>query len=607
MLLLAALLVCIATVPIFGGRLEALAGLTLRARWTLIVALALQFTMVHVVPGWPHDALAAAHICSYLFAVWFLVANRHVPGLALVALGGASNLVAILANGGVMPASRSALESAGFEDTAGRFASSNVIDEPRLAFLGDVFAVPASFPVHNVFSVGDVVIVVGAFVLLHKVCGSALFRMRPNGDFRTLIKSGPFLRVWTAQGISNLGDWTYTLAILTTLVDRSTGAHAFAALLVAQVAPAAITGALGGPLIDRLPRKALMIGSDAVRAAAVASLLVVGDVTLPHLYAVAACVGVGGALFEPSLQASLPNLVPPRRLVAANALITGTFHVAIMVGPVTGAMIAAAYGPDLAVGINVGSFVISALLLLGVRFPKGRPDAESAPPARALVEGIRYSLASPLVRGVMVVVGLVMVAAAIRTPLEPLFVLETLGEQPAALGLAAGAWGLGMVIGSGVAPALAARWPRERLLAISLTAVGGAVLISSQAASIEPVLGLWALAGVGNAVAVVSYQSLLQERTPDRLRGRVLAASEAVLDTSLIVGALLAGSLGALVGVRGAFAVSGAIFLVTAVLARLLLGRGVRGAAGAGASSGAPPPEPELREPLTGAPAPART
>jgi MFS family permease len=104
--------------------------------------------------------------------------------------------------------------------------------------------------------------------------------------------------------------------------------------------------------------------------------------------------------------------------------------------------------------------------------------------------------------------------------------------------------------------------------------VGVCVTGAALAPSFNPVLGFWAAAGVANAVAVISYQSLLQERTPDRLRGRVVAASEAVLDASLIVGAVTAASIGALAGIRGAFAISGAIFIGTAVLARVLLGEG---------------------------------
>jgi MFS family permease len=152
--------------------------------------------------------------------------------------------------------------------------------------------------------------------------------------------------------------------------------------------------------------------------------------------------------------------------------------------------------------------------------------------------------------------------------------MQTLSENPQALGLLGGTWGMGMVLGSGLAPLLARRWPREWLIRNMIGIVGVCVLAAAFARSFNPVLAFWAVAGVANAVAVISYQSLLQERTPDRLRGRVVAASEAVLDASLIVGALTAASIGALVGIRGAFAISGAIFIGTALLARLLLGEG---------------------------------
>jgi lipoprotein signal peptidase len=178
MLIAAALLVCVATVPIAGGRLGYLADLRLRHRWTLVAALGLQLTIVYLIPHWPEALLEAGHIVSYGFAAWFLWANRRVPGLMIIALGGISNFVAIAANGGVMPASHAALAMAGLEDQPGQFASSVPVGNAKLQFLGDIFAVPASWPVHNVFSVGDVCIVVGAFVMVHKICRSALFRPR---------------------------------------------------------------------------------------------------------------------------------------------------------------------------------------------------------------------------------------------------------------------------------------------------------------------------------------------------------------------------------------------------------------------------------------------
>src|SRR5205823_11188496 len=134
---------------------------------------------------------------------------------------------------------------------------------------------------------------------------------------------------------------------------------------------------------------------------------------------------------------------------------------------------------------------------------------------RDLKEGARYAISTPLVRGLLIVVGLVLVAAASKAPLESLFVLHTLDLGPEALGLILGCWGLGMLLGSIAAPAVCRRWPRERVLTVGIALVGVCVLLASQAHDVETVLLAWLLAGAGNSVANVSYESLIQERTPD--------------------------------------------------------------------------------------------
>ena len=169
-----ALIVCVLTVPILWGRLSALADLSFRHAWLLPAGFGIQLLIVYAVPHWPAAVLNAAHIGTYAFAAAFVLLNWRTPGVLVVALGGLSNFIAITANGGVMPASHSALAYAGLEDTPGQFASSAGLADPHLLWLGDVFAVPSSWRVANVFSVGDVLIVVGAFVLLHVVCDSRI-------------------------------------------------------------------------------------------------------------------------------------------------------------------------------------------------------------------------------------------------------------------------------------------------------------------------------------------------------------------------------------------------------------------------------------------------
>ena len=90
---------------------------------------------------------------------------------------------------------------------------------------------------------------------------------------------------------------------------------------------------------------------------------------------------------------------------------------------------------------------------------------------------------------------------------------------------------------------------------------------------LSPVLLLWLVAGVGNGAGTVFYESLLQERVPDSLRGRVIAASEAVLDASFLGGAFLAGLVGSHLGIRTAFVVSGVLFLLAALITRLTIAR----------------------------------
>jgi hypothetical protein len=177
MVLIPLVLLAVATVPLAGGRLPALLGLCFRATWVLWLALALQVAAL----TWPGRATGlhvAAHLSSYGLAGVFVWANHRVPGVAVLGLGGLLNALPIAANGGVMPARPGALAAAGVAPATDRFANSAAIEGARLPLLGDVFALPSSWPLATVFSAGDVVLLAGALVLLHRTCGSRLARRR---------------------------------------------------------------------------------------------------------------------------------------------------------------------------------------------------------------------------------------------------------------------------------------------------------------------------------------------------------------------------------------------------------------------------------------------
>jgi hypothetical protein len=164
--LIAALVVlAVVTVPLSGGRWSNLAAFRPRGSWLLWLALAVQVVQFSFFDLGRVDELV--HVGTYLLAAAFLAVNWRVPVVWLVALGGLSNGLTIALNHGTLPARAAALREAGLQVKRTDFVNSGVMAHARLPWLGDVFAVPKAVPLANVFSVGDVILVVGAFVVVH--------------------------------------------------------------------------------------------------------------------------------------------------------------------------------------------------------------------------------------------------------------------------------------------------------------------------------------------------------------------------------------------------------------------------------------------------------
>jgi hypothetical protein len=166
------------SVVLARGQLRRLADLEFRGVPVLFAALLVQIVIISIVPEGNEGVKEAVHIGSYLLVFLFLAANVRVPGVWLIAVGALLNFVAIAANHGIMPADPAAMRRAGLEPEPGEFTNSRDVDDARLSWLGDRYALPKSWPVSNVFSVGDVLIVLGATVGMHQVCRSRIVPKR---------------------------------------------------------------------------------------------------------------------------------------------------------------------------------------------------------------------------------------------------------------------------------------------------------------------------------------------------------------------------------------------------------------------------------------------
>ncbi len=183
--MLVVIALCLATVPLAGGSLMRLADLRLRRPGLALGAIGLQVLIVTVAPGGLAGMHEVLHVASYALLGAFGWANRRVTGVPVVLAGGALNVAAILANGGVMPADPAVADVAAVQARPDEFVNSVPVADAHLGFLGDVLATPASLPLHNVYSPGDLVIVLGLLIVVHAACHrqkAASSRASPTGS-----------------------------------------------------------------------------------------------------------------------------------------------------------------------------------------------------------------------------------------------------------------------------------------------------------------------------------------------------------------------------------------------------------------------------------------
>jgi hypothetical protein len=166
MFLLYAVVIGLALGLLAGGRLEGLAALRIRWSAAILAGLLIQVVLfTDAVAARVGDLGPLVYVASTTLVLAAVVRNREIPGIPVVALGAASNLLAIIANGGYMPAGRAALEALGKVEPV-VYSNSSVVSDPALWPLTDIFALPAWLPGANIFSVGDVLIGLGVAITI---------------------------------------------------------------------------------------------------------------------------------------------------------------------------------------------------------------------------------------------------------------------------------------------------------------------------------------------------------------------------------------------------------------------------------------------------------
>lgn len=415
-----------------------------------------------------------------------------------------------------------------------------------------------------------------------------------------VLRPGPFRRYMIGESLSTTGTWMQVMAEGWLMTSLTTSAFMMGMVTFATGLPMLLLTMAGGALADRMPKRSIILVCQVAQIALASTmglLIYSGAIQIWHVIAIAACAGVVNAFEMPAVSSLVPELVEKDEIQDALAIDRSTFHTTRLVGPALAGVVIAAWGPAVAFFANALSFVPLMIALAGI--PEKPVEAQEADDQDdgGIRAGLAYVRRDP---PTFAMVGIMALLTAF--PMPVLMVLLPLYARQ--LGL--GSLGMGAMMSINAAGALLGSIlllsvrREERPLAIGLSALGiGAGLLGlalSHAAPLSAAV-LFALS-ICLAFTFGLVNTTVQERVPDRLRGRVSAVAQITFFGMQPFAALAMSGLAEVLGLTNAFMVAGPLYALGVVA--LLTGPGRRADTPAEADAAAAEPAPEVGDPLAG-------
>ena len=338
---------------------------------------------------------------------------------------------------------------------------------------------------------------------------------------------------------------------LVLLIANSHPATAVGGLLLAESLPMLLS-THAGVIADRIEGRRLMIACQLGQAAIFAAV----TIWLPPYAALIALLVVAsllGTLLRSATQVAVKAVVPDDQLMPANAMLGTALWSGVILGPALGGALAGLAGPRLALGVDTATFLVSAATLLVLPLiPRTRADASDSGGAAA---ALRHAFADPVLRGLIVSMAMMVAFAGVDNVALVFLVRDTLGGGPAAYGAAMAVFGIGMVVGSAVLVRRANR-RAERLLLGSFLATAGGTAGLAVAPSLAFVYPAQFVGGVANGVDVAAQTTLVQQRTPPAMLGRMSGAVNSAVAVGFLIAYLGGGTLVELTSTRTTFLIA---------------------------------------------------
>ncbi|HUP45943.1 MAG TPA: MFS transporter [Thermoanaerobaculia bacterium] len=367
-----------------------------------------------------------------------------------------------------------------------------------------------------------------------------------------------FLLLWQGQIVSQLGNQAFLIAGTLFTLEQTGSARMMSAVMAASVIPIVLLAPLGGSFADRYSRRGLLVVTYAARAVAIGGfglyLLVgpeIGGSMVPVLIAVAFFGGAMSAVFVPTVQAFIPDLVPAARLGAANSLNQLSMQSAVLIGQASGGLLYASLGAAALFLLDALGFayaaVVTAMLPRDRTAATGRARWSDAIRAYAVeaAEAVRY------IRSIRGMAPLILIFTLVNFSFMPVFVLlplyvrNVLGAGAQWYGFLLAASGAGALAGSLIAAATVARGRRaSRLAAPCVAGIAMSVLLLAMTTQRFVAATAFVIVGALASIINVALITAFQQRSRSEMRGRVMALVVVLSTAATPVGMAAGGVMG---------------------------------------------------------------
>ncbi len=379
------------------------------------------------------------------------------------------------------------------------------------------------------------------------------------------------------QLISLIGTWMQRVAQSWLVLELTNSAFKLGVVTALQSAPMLCLAFVAGAIADRLPKRRVLVGTQAAlmaQAFILALLVWSGFARYWHVALLATCYGLANTLDMPTRQSFVVEMASKEDLPNAIALNSAMVSGARMVGPAVAGLLVDRYGTASSFGLNGLSFVAVILALMAMR-AEGLPGPSQGTSVREdVLAGLRYAVRTPLVALTLALLSIVGLFVINHNVLVPLLARDELGEGAHGFGLLMAAVGTGSIVGAVTVATLGKGQPPLGLL------LGMAGAASALTVWLAAVRNFWAamlvltLVGLVQIVFLANCNTMLQMVVPDRMRGRIMSLYGFVWVGVTPLGSLFVGSIAEWFGVAAAYAIGGGVALASIVGLGLLWRRG---------------------------------